>query len=663
MTPTAPVRRLVLLGALVACVGTLGACAGDDDTGAVFLDMRDNFFTRDVTRVPAGAAVVFRNAGISPHNAIAADGSWSTVDAFGRDDMQPGDETTITMDQEGVYRFFCSFHGTEAGEGMAAVLVVGDARFSAAQEDDAQGVVSEPSGRTLVVDTARTERGPRGPRFTSIQRAVDAAHPGDLVLVAPGVYEEEVTVDVPSLTVRGIDRNEVIIDGGFERANGIQVFADGVALENMTARDHILNGFFWSGVEGYRGSYLTAVNNADYGIYAFDSVDGVFEHSYASGSPDSGFYIGQCHPCRAIINEVTAVGNSLGYSGTNASGELYIVNSHWLHNRAGIVPNTLDSELLPPQRDTVIAGNFLWANDQTDPVAKEGTFAAYGNGIVIAGGVGNEVHHNFVTDHRKHGILMTPNLDENFWFSSGNVIRDNVIRRSGVADLALAGPAGEDNCFEDNTFGISAPFGLEMLHGCRGLRLPLGWEMSTSMRTIGLQAEAPEGPVPPDEVGAQHVEPLEHEGLPGGPRAPVRPAVDVYDRYDLDPSQVGFPDVQTLVSYDIDDEGVAVETLAGAGPNAFQLVFNLYGYLLPFVLYAAWTSLAFWDLARREDGSKASKLAWVAAILLVPFLGVIAYHAFGRSSIPGWLRAAVVGGGLVAYLLVLGLASLAGGII
>ena len=45
-----------------------------------------------------------------------------------------------------------------------------------------------------------------------------------------------------------------------------------------------------------RGSYLTAYNNGDYGVYAFDAVDGVLEHSYASGSPDAGFYIGQCYP-------------------------------------------------------------------------------------------------------------------------------------------------------------------------------------------------------------------------------------------------------------------------------------------------------------------------------------------------------------------------------
>ena len=72
-------------------------------------------------------------------------------------------------------------------------------------------------------------------------------------------------------------------------------------------------------------SYLTAYRNGDYGIYAFDSQWGQFDHSYASGSPDAGFYIGQCNPCHAVITDVVAEYNQLGYSGTNSSGDLFIV--------------------------------------------------------------------------------------------------------------------------------------------------------------------------------------------------------------------------------------------------------------------------------------------------------------------------------------------------
>ena len=132
----------------------------------------------------------------------------------------------------------------------------------------------------------------------------------------------------------------------------------------------------------------TVYRNGDYGVYAYDSQYGQFDHSYASGSPDSGFYIGQCNPCHAVITDVVSEYNLLGYSGSNSSNDLFIVNSQWRHNRSGIVPNSIDSEELPPQGGNTIAGNLV-ADDGNLKAARptDDTWSpAFGFGIIVSAG-------------------------------------------------------------------------------------------------------------------------------------------------------------------------------------------------------------------------------------------------------------------------------------
>ena len=57
--------------------------------------------------------------------------------------------------------------------------------------------------------------------FTTIQAAVNAAQPGDWVLIDAGLYPEAVYVTTPNLHLRGMDRNAVIVDGQHQVGNGI----------------------------------------------------------------------------------------------------------------------------------------------------------------------------------------------------------------------------------------------------------------------------------------------------------------------------------------------------------------------------------------------------------------------------------------------------------
>ncbi len=50
------------------------------------------------------------------------------------------------------------------------------------------------------------------------------------MLVAPGVYHESVRIDRPRVTLRGVSRDKVVIDGRSRQPNGVLVSAPGVAV-------------------------------------------------------------------------------------------------------------------------------------------------------------------------------------------------------------------------------------------------------------------------------------------------------------------------------------------------------------------------------------------------------------------------------------------------
>jgi len=82
----------------------------------------DNSFMPENIRVRAGTEVVWTNKGRNEHNALHVDGGDWGVEV---DDFQPGDVYSHMFDEPGVYRYYCSIHGsTDAG--MIGTVVVTD---------------------------------------------------------------------------------------------------------------------------------------------------------------------------------------------------------------------------------------------------------------------------------------------------------------------------------------------------------------------------------------------------------------------------------------------------------------------------------------------------------------------------------------------------------
>jgi len=134
-----------LLGLVLVAAGTVAACGGDDDSaggdgglstsdGSVPEDVvvidtdpaevtaLDNSFRPENIEVAAGTEVVWTNKGRNEHNVLHVEGDEWGVEV---DDFQPGAVYSHTFDEAGVYRYYCSIHGT-TDAGMIGTIVVTD---------------------------------------------------------------------------------------------------------------------------------------------------------------------------------------------------------------------------------------------------------------------------------------------------------------------------------------------------------------------------------------------------------------------------------------------------------------------------------------------------------------------------------------------------------
>jgi hypothetical protein len=121
-------RVLIALAALLIIPSVAYAGGGGVDTSGcpgysegTTVVMLDSCFSGVAHFAPSDTAITVRNDGGLPHTLTAVDASFDTGE------VAPGGSAQLSFDEPGIYRVFCALHGTAAGEGMAGVVVVGEA--------------------------------------------------------------------------------------------------------------------------------------------------------------------------------------------------------------------------------------------------------------------------------------------------------------------------------------------------------------------------------------------------------------------------------------------------------------------------------------------------------------------------------------------------------
>lgn len=109
----------------------------------------------------------------------------------------------------------------------------------------------------IPVYASTLEVGP-GYQYTEIKEAIMDADPGSRILVYPGVYEGNFTIDKPDIRLESVN-GDVLINGSLNPVNGITVTAD-----NVTVRGLNVTGFVY-GIKLYTSSYSLVEDNFVYG--------------------------------------------------------------------------------------------------------------------------------------------------------------------------------------------------------------------------------------------------------------------------------------------------------------------------------------------------------------------------------------------------------------
>lgn len=303
--------------------------------------------------------------------------------------------------------------------------------------------------------------------YSTIQAAVDAAFPGDVILVENGVYNEQVTINKSFIKIIGGD--QTILDGqmnlnvGFIlnntfgvviksfiiknfRSDGIDILGSGNA--NVIEKTQISN-------VNYYGIFLTSsvvncritssiISGANIGIYNLSSNLSI-EGSRISYNGSYGIY-SSGNSANVIISR-NLINNNYNYgivffgsSATITANKVYGSNSYGIY----VSSNCLISENQVYEN----ASHGIVLVGLNDIVKENRVYKNGGTGIYVNGSGNHFVIRNDSSDNTANGILIT---------TTGNTIEGNKARRNGTYDIARLYAI---NTIRNNICRISLPPGL-----------------------------------------------------------------------------------------------------------------------------------------------------------------------------------------------------------